>query len=114
MTRTGRMRIGPKDSQGVPLAENQEVAYNRSGDVIPGTIQRIASSDRIIIEYGATDAHLYVGDKRKTSIVKNPRSILVLKEADGSVPQRPVVGPPVHLRRAMAVDPGNPTTGLAI
>lgn len=98
MTRTGRISVGPKDSQGVPLREGQAVAYNRSGDVIPGKIQRVASSSRIIIEYGSSDAHLYVTPTYKVSIVKNPRSILVLREPDGSTPVVPIVGPPVHLR----------------
>jgi hypothetical protein len=71
-----------RDSQGTPLRVGQRVAYNMSGDVVPGEIVRI--STRISILHTGRPVGLYHGKDDHISKVRNSSSILVLSEPDSS------------------------------
>jgi hypothetical protein len=64
-----------RDSQGTELKVGQKVAYNLSGDVVPGEIVRVAP----VTTYITCTSHKswYCG---RTSKVMNPRSILVVED----------------------------------
>lgn len=75
----GRTRQPPRrDSRGVEIKPDQTVAYNRSGDVIEGQVISVTPWTVTIMPHydfqqGRNDSRL--------SRVRNPRGILVLKEA---------------------------------
>ena len=71
-------RFVVRDSRGVEIKPGQIVAFNRSGDVIEGEVWRVNSGAVLIFAHpdfqqGRNDT--------KPSRVRNPRGILVLKEA---------------------------------
>lgn len=75
--------IEARDSRGTMITPGSEVAYNRSGHVIRGTILTITSGSRYgyvspIIRVQAHPEFQQGRDDTKPSIVRNPRSVLVL------------------------------------
>ncbi len=64
-----------RDSAGVKIAVGQEVAYNRSGNVVRGTVVGLSSS---AIRIQAHPEHQQGRDDNKPSRVRNSRSVLVL------------------------------------
>lgn len=72
------LRFPHRDSRGVEIKNGQRVAYNRSGDVIEGTILDASSSGHIKVTPGE-DFRASFGAP-KFSRVRHGRSILVLSD----------------------------------
>jgi hypothetical protein len=72
-----------QDSQGTVIRPGQKVAYNRSGDVVPGEVINVQNSHVKIL---AEDRRAHYP---KVSKVKNGRSILVLDEPPGDLLKYP-------------------------
>jgi hypothetical protein len=72
-----------KDSQGRILEVGQKVAYNRSGDVVPGEITFLGSEIRILCLGKNTYSYSQQVQAGKpiVSRVRNGTSVLVLEDA---------------------------------
>jgi hypothetical protein len=68
------MRHPVRDSRGVEIIQGAKVAFNRSGDVVMGTVLRVTPS-ATFIEPHSEFRHAW---SKGPSRVRNPRGILVL------------------------------------
>jgi hypothetical protein len=70
--RTEQPEIVTKDSRGTTIAPGLRVAYNRSGDVTIGTIEKLANNDwrnfKLVIK----------NEDGNTSTVKNPNAFVII------------------------------------
>lgn len=65
------------DSRGTRITPGARVAYNRSGDVIEGVVERIAPNTVIV---RPLPEFVWRGPADPVSRVRNPRGILVLDD----------------------------------
>jgi hypothetical protein len=71
-----------KDRRGVPITKGAKVAYNMSGDVVPGEVVQVCSGHvkiKLLLasKYGSAAVHR-IPPKPHISQVKRPGSVLVL------------------------------------
>ena len=72
-----RAYINMKDCRGNKIQHGAIVAYNRSGDVVHGTVERFGRATRF---YGVS-IFIRNSQDNKVSKVINPRGVLVIVEA---------------------------------